>query len=456
MVGLVFVRVSATTRPYDLMFGMTSSPAVQEDVKPLNSLKEMMQVAEKQGQEAYPLELLVDVNGTEALGQGGVEESVEEIEQDKMERKQAGEMKEHKGKAKEVVVVPKRIPGLGNFLFSDAEKYERAEVVNMPEDPDFERPFPGMWKLLNMHETYFKSHMHKRYVPRLAQTITRQEFHEFFRKTSTPLIIPFEHARAMGFLTQESTVEEMRAKYPYDPSTDTSPKTYNKYSLTKTSLDLGPAVYAISNDVKLEKISHGVRNFPRNLHMSSKNLAAMGVSRPPFVQKQRFQPASAWFGTSTSDTKFHHDCCDNFVMMVVGVKKWFLAPPTDWRTLRPVRCEGDNQSLCWASVPYPNAKPMPEDHQKVIDKLNHILIELSAGDMLYLPAGWWHHIENLGPTIMMNHWTFGCENVGMALEIEPTRKDRPDFKTCEKNAKDEFAWRAHMDAEDFPGMSRKK
>jgi hypothetical protein len=338
-------------------------------------------------------------------------------------------------------------------LFTDGEEYEKAPYINLPNDPGVGTPFSGMWKLLNVHEQYFKQHPHKRWIPRLAQTITRQEFHEVFRKTSTPLIIPFEYARALGFVTQSTTIEDLQRKYPYDPSTATSPKTYNKYSLTRATVDWGPAVYAIANDARLEKVAVGVRNFPRNLHMSSRNLAAMGVSRPPYIQKQRFQAASAWFGTSTSDTKFHHDCCDNFVMMIVGVKRWFIAPPTDWRTLRPVRCEGDNQSLCWANVPYPNQKDLPEDKQKIVDVLNSIVVDLRAGDMLYLPAGWWHHITNLGPTVMMNHWTYGCENVALQLDIDPNRKDRSDFKGCDKNAKEEQFWRTKMDAEDFGSKS---
>jgi len=50
--------------------------------------------------------------------------------------------------------------------------------------------------------------------------------------------------------------------------------------------------------------------------------------------------------------------------------------------------------------------------------------------MLYLPAGWWHHIENLGPTIMVNMWTLGCENVAIALDKDPLRSDRQDLKKC--------------------------
>ncbi|KAH9261770.1 hypothetical protein BASA81_000426 [Batrachochytrium salamandrivorans] len=420
------------------------------DIKPVNTLRENEQV-----RVSVEADLVIDplpANKTlEALSEEASEEvgGDEDEGEDEDQLSRSEKEQELRGKATledAGATTARRVPALGNFLFSDADEFESAPLIK-PETLG-QGAFPGMWKLLLSHEEYFSRHEHRRYIPRLAQTISRREFHEVFRKTSTPVVIPFEFARKLGFVTEASSIKELQTRFPYDPSmAESKPVTYSKYSLTKSNPDWGPAVYAISLDAKLEKIAVGVRNFPRNLHMSSRNLAAMGVSRPPYIQKHRFQPASAWFGTSTSDTKFHHDCCDNFVMMIVGTKRWFIAPPVDWRKLKPVKCEGDNQSLCWASVPYPNA-PANSNEQRVLDSLNSITIDIKAGEMLYLPAGWWHHITNLGPTIMMNHWTFGCENVAMQLELEPTRKDRPDFKTCERNAKEERAWRQRMDEED--------
>mmetsp|Transcript_33038 Transcript_33038/g.52997 ORF Transcript_33038/g.52997 Transcript_33038/m.52997 type:complete len:108 (-) Transcript_33038:709-1032(-) len=66
------------------------------------------------------------------------------------------------------------------------------------------------------------------------------------------------------------------------------------------------------------------------------------------------------------------------------------------------------------------------------NKLNAVGIELKAGEMLYLPAGWWHHIENLGPTVMVNFWTLGCENIHVALDNDPNRSIRSDFNNCSK------------------------
>jgi hypothetical protein len=335
----------------------------------------------------------------------------------------------------------KRVPSLGNLLFEDGLLYEQASTIEL--HPEAGQPFKGMWDLLTSHEEYYKKNPHKRYVPRLGETISRQTFHRVFRITSTPVIMSFDHARALGFLTQQQTMEELREKHPYDPEKDSS-LTYNPSSGRKTKLDLGPAVYAISKDAKLEKIGVGVRNFPRNLQLSSKNMASLQVSRPPYIQKKRFQPASMWFGTSSSPTKFHHDCCDNFVMMIAGTKRWFLAPVTDWRRLQPIRCEGDHQSLCWATVAYP-PKPKDDREKKIVESLNSVVIDLHPGEMLYLPAGWFHYIDNLGPTVMLNHWTFGCENVGMQLEQDPSRKDRSDFRNCPAAATAERLWREKED-----------
>ena len=93
-------------------------------------------------------------------------------------------------------------------------------------------------------------------------------------------------------------------------------------------------------------------------------------------------------GTSTADTRLHHDCCDNFVVMAVGTKRWFIAPPSDSQILKPIRCDGVHQSLCWASVKYPNKyDSLKQADKDKLDNLHSITLDLKAGEMLYLPAG---------------------------------------------------------------------
>lgn len=43
--------------------------------------------------------------------------------------------------------------------------------------------------------------------------------------------------------------------------------------------------------------------------------------------------------------------------------------------------------------------------KKLRDMTQLVSFDLNPGEMLYLPAGWFHHIENVGPTIMVNYWS---------------------------------------------------
>ena len=37
---------------------------------------------------------------------------------------------------------------------------------------------------------------------------------------------------------------------------------------------------------------------------------------------------------------------------------------------------------------------------------NWFCAELSAGDVLYLPSGWWHYVESKAHTVMTNYWKY--------------------------------------------------
>jgi len=323
-----------------------------------------------------------------------------------------------------------RVAALGNLLFEDGPAYEAAPTVVLPDTPIRQDFYTKVWYLQKMHDEFFQSNPHKRYIPRLAQSITRKEFHEIFRKTSTPVIMNFEHLRNLGLLTKAWTLAELRERFPYEPSPGATPLNYDSKTGRSAQLDLGPALYELHRDTKLEKGTGSKRNFPRNLMIKPKYLALLDATFPPFIPPTRFMPPALWMGTSTADTKLHHDCCDNFVMMISGTKRWTISPPPDARQLEPVVCTGHHKSLCWAGLKYPNDPNMDEKSRAQLNSLQNVTIDLKAGEMLYLPAGWWHHIENLGPTVMVNFWARGCSNSELANTENPKRPDRPDLFRC--------------------------
>ena len=58
----------------------------------------------------------------------------------------------------------------------------------------------------------------------------------------------------------------------------------------------------------------------------------------------------------------------------------------------------DMPPVRWSSVLDPNSSGSlpPEAHP--------ITITVSAGESLYLPAGWWHHVRQTGLTVAVNYW----------------------------------------------------
>lgn len=89
-------------------------------------------------------------------------------------------------------------------------------------------------------------------------------------------------------------------------------------------------------------------------------------------------------------------------MMVMGTKIWTVSPPSEARILHP-KCAG---GLCWVkALEHPDEHATTESTIALRDKLQRHTFELRPGEMLYLPCGWFHHVENKDPTVMVNWWT---------------------------------------------------
>ena len=91
---------------------------------------------------------------------------------------------------------------------------------------------------------------------------------------------------------------------------------------------------------------------------------------------------------------------------MTGTKRFTLAPPTDWHTLSP-HCIGKRKNLCYANVADPYQLPKSEV------KFNRMTVDVEPGNILYLPSGTFHHVQNLGATLMTNVWTRAAETLGI-------------------------------------------
>ncbi|CAL1700608.1 unnamed protein product [Somion occarium] len=124
-----------------------------------------------------------------------------------------------------------------------------------------------------------------------------------------------------------------------------------------------------------------------------------------------------WIGDSRSVTSIHSDPYENIYSVIRGSKTFTLLPPTEgWcmneRTYPHATYERSAESSSLVMVPSPPSTP-PIRWSSVIDpnaphalplEAHPIHITVNAGESLYLPAGWWHYVQQSGVTIAVNYW----------------------------------------------------
>ncbi|GBG28017.1 Bifunctional arginine demethylase and lysyl-hydroxylase psr-1 [Hondaea fermentalgiana] len=278
-------------------------------------------------------------------------------------------------------------------LFEDQEAFDNAPIIQvLPESKT--RKYS---KIVLAHERYHRDHPARLYIPRLRKDtdITAEKFRKLFMERSQPVIIPFDALRHLNFTSKGYTLEELRKIYP-----NSKPKLYKYGSIIADDLDLGPALTELMNDNKLRKTKTG-KSYPRNTKINLSALSRINMQRPPIIPDIPMMLPSFWFGPTSADTPLHSDCCDNWAMMVAGTKRWVIAPPSDARILKPT-CQG---GLCWVKrLALPDAS-LTATQSKIKEGTQFIKIDLTAGEILYLPAGWFHNIRNVDGTIMINFWS---------------------------------------------------
>lgn len=96
-------------------------------------------------------------------------------------------------------------------------------------------------------------------------------------------------------------------------------------------------------------------------------------------------PPLLWLGPRGTLTPFHYDPTDVLVLQLHGRKRWQLIAPTDraWSA----RVGDATRTLL---------TPIEGDG---VDVQEH---ELAAGDAIGVPAGWWHRVVALGPSITLS------------------------------------------------------
>ena len=101
-----------------------------------------------------------------------------------------------------------------------------------------------------------------------------------------------------------------------------------------------------------------------------------------------------------SKTLLHFDEVHNIFVQIRGKKRLILFPPKDYLSLYP-KLEGDSTLLRWSKVDPENSKYESFPNFPWQEKIEIIL---EAGEILYIPPFWWHHVTALNENISLTFW----------------------------------------------------
>jgi hypothetical protein len=106
-----------------------------------------------------------------------------------------------------------------------------------------------------------------------------------------------------------------------------------------------------------------------------------------------------WLGPRGTITPFHHDLTNNLLIQIRGRKRVTLVP--SWETPRMA-----NFRHCYSAYAGPGAfAELPAEQRPPA-----AVLTLEPGQALFIPVGWWHHVEGLEPTIGLSFTNFARPN----------------------------------------------
>jgi len=124
------------------------------------------------------------------------------------------------------------------------------------------------------------------------------------------------------------------------------------------------------------------------------------VRRPLCISSAALREANAWIGVSRT-SQLHFDGLDNFLAVAHGCKEVHLYSPWQLSSLYPQLERSERYKSAARSRLYllPSATDFP-----LLRRAPCLKVSLSAGQMLYIPAGWWHEVLTPEFTIAFNFW----------------------------------------------------
>ncbi len=125
-------------------------------------------------------------------------------------------------------------------------------------------------------------------------------------------------------------------------------------------------------------------------------LAELGLPVALFGPSLDPRRTALWIGGAGTHTPLHHDTDNSLLCQLHGRKRVRLAPPESLAL------------LALARGVYSRWDPVTAEDPNAPERL--IEIEVAAGDALFIPAGWWHQVDALTPSVTVTCLGFALAN----------------------------------------------
>lgn len=130
---------------------------------------------------------------------------------------------------------------------------------------------------------------------------------------------------------------------------------------------------------------------------------------PKYADKNKKHVINFWFGESATNTKPHYDYSNNFLTQICGRKRVRLYAPSSTVNMYPYSIK-DTVTMGGVKHPVVQGSQIADtDFINETEFPNFRLVEvfegiLYPGDLLFIPAGWWHEVKSLDVSMSINFW----------------------------------------------------
>ncbi len=120
---------------------------------------------------------------------------------------------------------------------------------------------------------------------------------------------------------------------------------------------------------------------------------------PAIARQGKFLRNRIYIGPRGIITSLHQDLPENLYVQISGAKRITLFAPADKKYLYPHSLFSKHPNFSRVELSNPDLEKFP-----LFKKATPLVVELQAGEALFIPSLWWHHLENMEDSVAMNFW----------------------------------------------------